>query len=172
MAERPLGRDRPEPADEPGEPAGSAGSLSATAADPDELGTALSRRLETLFATILPSSPDGRPHSNADIAERATAAGYPISESYVYQLRRGPRNPTLRALQALAAAFGVPVQYFVDDEFATEIEADLPVLAALREPAIREMVLLLGGLSAPTLAALTQFALTARQWEGLPDPEQ
>ena len=34
------------------------------------------------------------------------------------------------------------------------------------------MVLLLGGLSAPTLAALTQFALTARRWENLPDPEQ
>lgn len=172
MPEHPLGRGRPGTADEPGEPGGSAESQSGTAADPDELGTALSRRLERLFATILPPSPDGRPHSNADIAERATAAGYPISESYVYQMRRGPRNPTLRALQALAAAFGVPVQYFVDDEFAAKIEADLPLLAALREPAIREMVLLLDGLSAPTLAALAQFASTARRWEGLPDPEQ
>lgn len=164
-----MGGDSPTPG-----PSGGAGQTEARGEPGEEQGAGpLSTRLERLFATILPPSPDRRPYSNADIAERATAAGHPISESYVYQLRRGPdRNPTLRALHALAAAFGVPVRYFVDDdELAVQIEADLPVLAALRDPAMREMVLVLGGLSAPTLAALTQIALTARRWEGLPDPE-
>lgn len=128
----------------------------------------VSARLERLFATVLPPSPDGRTYSNADVAARATEAGYPISESYVYQLRRDPdRNPTMRALQALAAAFGVPVRYFVDDTFAEQIDADLPVLAALRDPAVRELALVAAGLSATTVQALTRLAVLARRAEGL-----
>lgn len=102
---------------------------------------AIAQRLEELFETR--RAPNGRPFTDEEIAARAVAAGFDLSRAYVQQLRRGRRtNPTVRALQGVAAAFGVPLSYFfstVMEDRASEEEA-LAVLVgdeALRDIALR-----------------------------------
>ncbi|WP_234027743.1 hypothetical protein [Pseudonocardia dioxanivorans] len=128
-------------------------------------------KVERLFATVKPAGGLGREYTHPEIAERAAAAGYAISPSYVWQLRHNPeKRPTMRSLEALAAAFDVPVAYFLDDDAAIALRDDLALLAALRDPAVRDLAIRAYGLSAETVAALATFADRAREWEGLGPP--
>ncbi|WP_045745594.1 helix-turn-helix domain-containing protein [Actinoplanes rectilineatus] len=68
--------------------------------------------------------------------------GVPISHTYIWQLRTGRRdNPTLQHLTALAAYFGVPVAYFLDDEQARRIDTQLGLLSRLRDAGVAEIAL-------------------------------
>jgi transcriptional regulator with XRE-family HTH domain len=102
--------------------------------DPDRLADKLNR----LFATVPAASNDHpgrrREYSNEHVAsEIGRLSGVSISQSYIWQLRKGKKdNPTLRHLQALAEFFGVPVAYFFDDEVTSRVDAQLETLAAER----------------------------------------
>src|SRR2546423_12259229 len=78
----------------------------------------LPAKLDRRFDTVRPANEYGRTYSYAEVAALAEANGGPsISASYIHALRHDPvRRPTRDALQALAAAFGVSVVYFFDDE--------------------------------------------------------
>lgn len=131
-------------------------------------GMTVPERVERLFATVKPAGGLGREYTHPEIADRAAAAGYAISPSYVWQLRHNPdKNPTMRSLEALAAAFDVPVAYFFDDDAAAALRNDLALLAALHDPAVRDLAARAHGLSAETLAALATFVDRAREWEGI-----
>src|SRR3712207_2621017 len=53
-------------------------------------------------------------------------AGPTLSASYLWQLHKGVKdNPTKHQLEALAAFFGVPPDYFFDDEAAARLDAEL-----------------------------------------------
>jgi transcriptional regulator with XRE-family HTH domain len=68
--------------------------------------------------------------------------GVPISHTYIWQLRTGKRdNPTLQHLTALATYFGVPVSYFLDDEQARRIDAQLDLLRSLSDAGVAEIAL-------------------------------
>lgn len=126
--------------------------------------------VERLFATVKPAGGLGREYTHPEIAERAAAAGYSISPSHVWQLRHnGAKNPTIRALEAIAAAFGMPLAYFFVDD--APLREDLALLAALHDPAVRDLAIRAHGLSAETVAALATFADRAREWEGIGAPE-
>lgn len=91
-----------------------------------------SARLDRLFKTIKRS--DGREYSHREVAEAITAAGEPISHTYVGQLRSGHKdNPTLRHMRALARFFGVPVEYFTSEQLGAAVDQELDLLAALQE---------------------------------------
>ena len=94
------------------------------------------QKLDRLFDTVRPPNGYGRTYSYAEVAALAEANGGPsISPSYVHALRNDPaRRPTRDALQSLAAAFGVSVVYFFDDEIADRLDADLELLVAMRDP--------------------------------------
>ncbi|MEU2309381.1 helix-turn-helix domain-containing protein [Streptomyces misionensis] len=92
-------------------------------------------RLDQLFREVHPA---GRgPWTNA---EAARAIG--VSETYIGYLRKGARdNPTLSQMQALAAFFGIPVAYFVDNGEGETTRADIELLAQLKRMGVRQIAL-------------------------------
>ena len=96
-------------------------------------GGTLADRLNHLFATIKGRGRRGE-YSNEDVAAAVTAAGVPISQSYIWLLRKGRKdNPSIRHVQGLADFFGVPPAYFFDENVAHDVDHKLTALKAERE---------------------------------------
>jgi transcriptional regulator with XRE-family HTH domain len=130
----------------------------------------LATRLDRLFRTVRPA---GRgEYSYEEVATAIRATGVTISHTYLWQLRKGLRdNPTKRHIEALAHFFGVRPAYFFDDEVAESTDAQLEVLAAMRDSGVRSVALRTAGLSPGSLRAIRGMIEHARQIEGLPaDP--
>jgi transcriptional regulator with XRE-family HTH domain len=90
---------------------------------------ALADKLNHLFANA--TARGGQEYSNEQVAAAIVATGVTISQSYIWQLRKGKKdNPTFKHLQALAAFFGVPVSYFFDDEVTDRVDQQLDELKA------------------------------------------
>lgn len=135
-----------------------------------EPGTLLAQRLDQLFRTVHPK--DRGPYSNEDVAEAInSAAGESvISATYIWALRTGrSTNPTLKRLRALAAFFGVPPVYFLDDaEVGLEVgQAEL--IPYLKDDRLRGLVLRAAGLSDRSLRAISEIVENARTVEGVPE---
>lgn len=89
----------------------------------------LADRLNHLFATV--RAENGQEYSNEQVAAAIRDAGTPISQSYIWQLRKRKKtNPTLRHLQGLADFFGVPAAYFFDQDVARSVDSKLNTLLA------------------------------------------
>jgi transcriptional regulator with XRE-family HTH domain len=87
----------------------------------------LADKLNHLFANA--TTRRGQEYSNEQVAAAIVATGLTISQSYIWQLRKGKKdNPTFKHLQALAAFFGVPVSYFFDDEVTDRVDQQLEEL--------------------------------------------
>jgi len=131
----------------------------------------MAEKIDRLFRTIHPR--DREEYSFEEVASAIRDRGGPtVSATYLWQLRKGLRdNPTKKHLEALADFFGVSPAYFFDDEAAARIEAELDVLAALRDASVRQIALRAFGLSAQSLAAIAEMVERVRQLEGLPDTE-
>lgn len=99
----------------------------------------LAEKLDHLFHTVRDDA--GREYSLEDVARAIAERGGPtISATYIWQLRKGTRtNPRMSHLEALAGHFGVAPAYFFADELADRFVQELTVVAALRDPAVREM---------------------------------
>ncbi|WP_213451250.1 helix-turn-helix domain-containing protein [Rhizomonospora bruguierae] len=98
--------------------------------------SSLRKRLDKLFTSV--RKPDGTEYSTREVAEGVTEIGEPISHTYVGQLRRGEKdNPTLRHLRGLAKFFGVPVEYFTNDQVSAEVDHELDTLSALQALRVR-----------------------------------
>lgn len=134
-----------------------------------EPGPSLAEKLERLFQTVHAA---GRPpHSNAEVAAALQRDGGPtVSATYLWQLRRGLRaNPTKSHLEALARFFGVNPSYFFDETSGSEIAVQLALLAAVRDPGVREIALASAGLSPASLQAIRALVENARRLERLPE---
>ena len=89
----------------------------------------LADKLNHLFRQVRPRG--GQEYSNEQVASAISTTGVTISQSYIWQLRKGKKdNPTFKHLQALAAFFGVPVSYFFDDEVTDRVDQQLEELRA------------------------------------------
>lgn len=100
----------------------------------------LADKLNYLFATVRPDGGD-REYTNAEVADATHVSG-----AYIGYLRKGLRdNPTVEAIQALARFFGVRPSYLVDDDLDEErianIEAQLRLFHALKNPGIQQLAL-------------------------------
>ncbi|WP_410611012.1 XRE family transcriptional regulator [Amycolatopsis sp. lyj-109] len=94
-----------------------------------ERGRDFADKLNHLFAVT--KSPDGDEYSNDFAADSITVAGTKISGTYVWQLRKRKRdNPTIKHVEGLAKFFGVPVNYFFDDDVTDRVDQQLRELAA------------------------------------------
>ena len=101
-------------------------------------------------------------------AEIARRVGLTISGSYLWQLRTGKKdNPTKRHIEALASFFGVPAAYFFDDGEAERIDAELKLLAAMRDSGVRSVALRSAGLSKASLDVISAIIEQTRRLEGL-----
>src|SRR5918912_4151596 len=116
----------------------------------------LADKLDRLFKTVRPR--DGGEFTFEEVAEGIRRRGGPtISATYIWQLRKGLRdNPTKRHLEALADFFGVSPAYFFDDAAAERIDAELALLAALRDAPVRRLALRASGLSPDSLVTIAQ----------------
>ena len=135
----------------------------------EPLAPSLADKLTRLFSTV---HPRGRPeYTSEEVAEAISERGGPtISATYIWQLRTGRRdNPTKKHLEALAEFFGVSPAFFFDDAAAARIDAELELLAALREAPVRQVALRASGLSAQSLKAIAEMIDRVRELEGLPD---
>lgn len=134
----------------------------------------LAERLDRLFRTVRPKDRPGREYTPGEVAAaisaNATSEDGKISDTYIRYLRTGARtNPTKRHLEALAAFFGVPASYFLDDAAARTIDSQLALLAAMRDERVQVVALRAAGLSDRALGAITEMINQARVLEGLPD---
>ncbi|GIF14637.1 XRE family transcriptional regulator [Actinoplanes teichomyceticus] len=83
--------------------------------------------------------------------------GVPISHTYIWQLRTGRRdNPTLQHPTALAEHFGVPVPYFLDDELAARVDAQLKLLPGLRTAGVTEIAMRAADVSPGARAGISE----------------
>ena len=141
-------------------------ALMADAAPPSRT---LAERLDRLWKTM---HPRGRgEYSYREVAEGIRKRGGPtITATYLWQLRTGLRDdPRASYLAAIADFFQVSPLYFFDDEAARRIEAELDLIAALRDSQVREIALRARGLSPQTLAVIAEVITRARELEGLPE---
>lgn len=134
-------------------------------------GTSLAVKLDRLFRTVHP--PNRGAYSYEEVASALRqAGGATVSSQYIWQLRKGKKdNPTKKHLEALARFFKVPPAYFFDDEAAERIDAQLGVLAAMRDSQVRSVAMRAAGLSPETLGAIASIIDNARRLEGLPATE-
>ena len=137
-------------------------------ADTPPTPTSLADKIDRLFHVVRPAKGE---YTHEQVARAIEDRGGPtISASYLWQLRKGLRdNPTKKHLEALADFFGVPPAYFFDDAATARIDAELDLLAALRDTPVRDMALRASGLSDQTLKAIADMIERARQIEGLDD---
>jgi transcriptional regulator with XRE-family HTH domain len=129
----------------------------------------LAEKLDRLLRAI---HPRGRgEYTYREVADGVRQLGLaPISGTYVWQLRTGQRtNPTMKHIEGLAAFFGVPVNYFFNDDVATRVDTELDMIVALRETPIRHIALRASGLSPESLSAITEMIEHVRRLEGLPE---
>ena len=128
----------------------------------------LAEKLAHLFHTVHPHNRGE--YSLEEVAEGIRQRGGPtISVNYLWLLRKGLRsNPTKKHLEALSDWFGVSPAYFFDDRVAAQVDAQLELLAALRDAQVRHLALRASVLSPETLGAITEMVERARQIEGVP----
>lgn len=68
-------------------------------------------KLEHLFESV--RNPDGSRIKQSEVVARAASAGVGFSEGYLSHLRTGRvKSPSFKAVEGLAAAFGVDIDYF------------------------------------------------------------
>ena len=128
----------------------------------------LAAKIDHLFHTVHPRNRGE--YSLEEVAEGIRQRGGPtISANYLWLLRKGLRdNPTKKHLEALSDWFGVSPAYFFDDKVAAQADAQLELLAALRDAQVRHLALRASALSPETLGAITEMVERARQIEGVP----
>jgi transcriptional regulator with XRE-family HTH domain len=127
----------------------------------------LADKLNHLFATVHPA--ERGPYSNEEVAAAIRDRGPTISGTYIWLLRKGDRdNPTLKHLEALAAFFGVPAAYFFDDDAAARIDAELDLLATMRDLGVQRVAMRMAGLSSRSLESIAEVIERVRELEGLP----
>lgn len=133
----------------------------------------LADRLNHLFDTV--RGPGQKPYSNHQVAaainQRSAelGCGPTIDHSYIARLRNGGRGkPSFEVIEALATFFGVTVDYFSDDEAAARIDAQLALVAALRDSGVQDIALRASGLSAEGLSTIATIIDQVRKLEGLP----
>jgi transcriptional regulator with XRE-family HTH domain len=96
-------------------------------------------KLSRLFDVLHPAGE--RPMSTRELAARVKEHGGRISAAYISELRTGKKtNPTMDHIVGIAAAFGVPAGYFIDEEIAGRVGAELDRLEELkRNTALAEL---------------------------------
>lgn len=128
-------------------------------------GYSLASKLDYLFRQV---HPRGRGEfSYREVAAGIERAGGPtVSASYLMYLRKGERtNPSLQHLEALAAFFGVPAAYFLDDATTADVVRQLDLLGVLRDAGVQSVALRMAELSPDGIAAVTRMVEEIRQAE-------
>ncbi|MEU7176388.1 XRE family transcriptional regulator [Micromonospora tulbaghiae] len=125
------------------------------------------QRLNELIAALYPDERK-RPGYGRLAKEIRETTGGAISGTYLWELATGKkRNVTLEQLDVLAEFFGVPPEYFLNEETAERVNSQLKLATALRDARVRNLALRAEGLSAESLDALLIMVNAARKVQHL-----
>jgi transcriptional regulator with XRE-family HTH domain len=134
----------------------------------DPIRGQLARKINHLVATLYPDerSRPGFAKLAQQIREGTKSS---ISSTYLWELATGKKhNITQGTLTTLAEFFGVPPEYFLDDEVAARVDTQLELALALRNRKVRSIALRAEGLSDGTLDSILTMLTQARKIEKLP----
>ena len=125
-------------------------------------------RLRFLFEVV--RDPSGRPYNVTEVAEVIQANGYSaISRGYISAMKEGLKPiPSRDCVEAIARFFGVPADYFYNDDIAAWVEKEIRLVSALRNSPVKNISLQAYGLSEASLEVLVGTINRLRQLEGLP----
>lgn len=127
------------------------------------------QRLSELIAALYPDERHRPGYAKLAVQIRETTGGT-ISATYLWELATGKkRNVTLEQLDVLVQFFGVPPEYFFDDDAAERITSELRLATTLRDARVRNLALRADGLSSEALEALLTMVNEARRIQHLPD---
>jgi transcriptional regulator with XRE-family HTH domain len=127
----------------------------------------LADRLEKLITALYPDERKRPGYARLATMIRESTGGR-ISATYLWELTTGrKRNVTLAQLGVLADFFGVPLEYFINDEVSRRVNAQLGLAVALRDTKVRNLALRAEGLSPGSLDALLAIVNEARRVENL-----
>ncbi|MCX5418139.1 hypothetical protein [Streptomyces sp. NBC_00078] len=127
----------------------------------------LDERLNGLITALYPAERKRPGYARLARMIRETTGGT-ISATYLWELATGrKRNVALEQLGVLAEFFGVPLEYFINDEVSRRVDAQLALAVALRDTRVRSLALRAEGLSPASLDALLAIVNEARRVEKL-----
>jgi transcriptional regulator with XRE-family HTH domain len=127
----------------------------------------IDQRLNELILALYPD-PRQRPGYAKLAALIREATGREISRTYLWELATGKKsNVTLEQLDVLAEFFGVPPEYFINDEVAGRVNSQIKLATALRDARVRNLAMRAEGLSDTTLDALLAIVDEARKLQNL-----
>ncbi|WP_158257347.1 helix-turn-helix domain-containing protein [Kineococcus xinjiangensis] len=112
---------------------------------PSEVTSPVAAKLEELFERS--RALEGGPRTVEDVARRCAELGYEVSAGYLEDMRSGVRdNPSLKAMEGIAKAFGVHISFFFSAPAGMESEqdvaqADRALHEVMRDEGIREIAL-------------------------------
>ncbi|MGH3754584.1 MAG: hypothetical protein ACRDRP_18170 [Pseudonocardiaceae bacterium] len=128
----------------------------------------LAHKINHLVATLYPdeSSRPGFAKLAQQIRESTKSS---MSSTYLWELATGKKhNLTQGTLTTLAEFFGVPREYFLNNEIAARVDTQLELALALRNRKVRSIALRAEGLSDGTLDSILTMLTQARKIERLP----
>jgi transcriptional regulator with XRE-family HTH domain len=131
---------------------------------------AFASRLDRLFRAV--TNPDGSERSYRQVAVGIQElTGTRVGATTLHALRTGlVTDPRMSTVEAIARYFGVPVSYFFDDDLASQVDAEIQFLRAMRSNDIQALALRANGLSRESLEMLAAMVNKAREAEGLDRP--
>ncbi|MFI1434983.1 hypothetical protein [Streptomyces lydicus] len=131
----------------------------------------IDQRLTALITALYPDEHKRPGYAKLAKDIRETTGGA-ISGTYLWELTTGrKRNVTVEQLDVLAQYFGVPSEYFLNDDVTDRVDTQLRLLAALRDTKVRNLALRAEGLSPQSLDALLTMVNEARRLQNLPNVE-
>ncbi|MFB6629257.1 hypothetical protein ACFCWY_05150 [Streptomyces sp. NPDC056362] len=127
------------------------------------------QRLTELIHAVYPDEQQ-RPGYARLAREIRAATGGSISGTYLWELATGKkRNITLEQLDVLAQFFGVPPEYFLNEEVSQRVKAQLALATALRDTKVRSLAMRASGLSPASLDSLLTIVNETRKVQNLPE---
>ncbi|MEV0869320.1 helix-turn-helix domain-containing protein [Brachybacterium paraconglomeratum] len=128
----------------------------------------LAERLDLLFRTVPRDEGGSEMHTSTSIVEALRSEGISVTPNHIRAMRAGRRsNPSFRLLAGLAEIFRVPLDYFVDDSVAAEIEESLQALVAMRDTGVQQIMMRAHGVSSDSLGSVLALLDQIRRIEGL-----
>lgn len=130
----------------------------------------LAEKIERCFITMHPA--DRGPFTLREVSEGMAKLGASASVGYLWNLRTGKQtNVGLDKIQALAKFFHISATYFLGDEKEVDdIDAQMAVVRAMRNPAVRDVALRAGELSPAGLRAIAAMLREVEMVQGLGPP--
>jgi hypothetical protein len=124
-------------------------------------------KLAHLIETVHP--PDRGPYSYREIEAGITEHPGSMTAAYINQLVKGRQpHPRIHHVEALASFFGVPTQYFFDDDLATKVDDQLAQVTAWRDEEARHIAERVAELGPRDRATVSHLIDGLREYEQMP----